>query len=104
MVGVAITAGEIVGGGLVKPIGHMKLQAICVMVCATLFLGLMGLATINSSGLAMGLVFMGTFFVGWNEALVFPICSIVIPDQAQIGAAIGAAGSIRSVISTIAST
>ena len=52
----------------------------------------------------MGLVFAGVFFVGWNEALVFPICSIVIPNQEEIGAAIGAAGSMRSVISTIAST
>ena len=65
---------------------------------------MMGLATITSAALAMGLVFAGVFFVGWNEALVFPICSIVIPDQAEIGAGIGAAGSIRSVISTIAST
>lgn len=64
----------------------------------------MGLATIDSTSLAMGLVFAGVFFVGWNEALVLPICSIVIPDQDQIGAAVGAAGSIRSTISTIAST
>lgn len=64
----------------------------------------MGLATINSVALASAFVFLGVFFVGWNEALVLPICSIVIPDQNEIGAAIGAAGSMRSVISTIAST
>lgn len=64
----------------------------------------MGLSTISSSALAMGLVFAGTFFVGWNEALVLPICSIVVPTQDEIGRAIGAAGSMRSVISTVAST
>jgi hypothetical protein len=64
----------------------------------------MGLTKIDTTGMAMGLVFAATFFVGWNEALVLPICSIVVPDQGEIGRAIGAAGSLRSVISTVAST
>ena len=33
LVGIAITSGEMVGGAAVKPLGHMKIQAICVMVC-----------------------------------------------------------------------
>ena len=39
LVGIAITTGEVVGGAAVKPLGHMKIQAITVMVLATLFLG-----------------------------------------------------------------
>ncbi|KIW07445.1 uncharacterized protein PV09_02284 [Verruconis gallopava] len=104
LVGIAVTIGEMIGGGLAERLGKLKYQCIAVMTAATLFLGLMGFSTITSSGLAMGLVFMGTFFVGWNEALVLPICSIVVPNQKEIGRAIGAAGSMRSVVSTVAST
>lgn len=63
----------------------------------------MGLADINSVGLALGLVFIGTFFVGYNESIVLPICSIVIPDQDEIGTAVGVTGSVRSAVSTVAS-
>lgn len=52
----------------------------------------------------MALVFLATTFVGWNEALVLPICTIAIRDQEEIGTAAGIAGSSRSAISTVAST
>lgn len=52
----------------------------------------------------MALVFLATTFVGWNEALVLPICTIAIRDQEEIGTAAGIAGSSRSAVSTVAST
>jgi hypothetical protein len=64
----------------------------------------MALNTINTPHMAMGLVFMASMLVGWNEGLVLPICSIRIRDQQQIGAGVGVAGSARSAISTIAQT
>lgn len=39
LVGIAITTGEMVGGAMLKPLGHMKYQCIAVMCLATLFLG-----------------------------------------------------------------
>jgi hypothetical protein len=64
----------------------------------------MAINTIDSPKTAMALVFLATTFVGWNEALVLPICSMRIRDQQEIGTAIGVAGSARSAISTVAST
>jgi hypothetical protein len=58
----------------------------------------------DTPGIAISFMFLATIFVGWNEALVLPICTIVIPDQAEIGTAAGVAGSSRSAISTVAST
>lgn len=82
MVDIAITAGELIDDAIAKHIGRIRFKAVDVVTGATLPLGLMGLATINSSGLVVDLVLMGTFSVSWNEAVVFPICSIIIPDQA----------------------
>ena len=47
---------------------------------------------------------MAITFIGYNEALVLPICSIRIKDQQEIGTAVGVAGSARSAISTVAAT
>jgi hypothetical protein len=54
--------------------------------------------------MAIAFILLATIFIGWNEALVLPICTIAIPDQADIGTAAGIAGSSRSAISTVAST
>lgn len=64
----------------------------------------MALTNVDTPAMASAFVFWAVFFVGWNEALVFPIVTFMIPDQGDIGAAIGAAGSARSAISTVAST
>lgn len=52
----------------------------------------------------MAFIMIATTFIGWNEALVLPICTIAIRDQQEIGTAAGIAGSSRSAISTVAST
>jgi hypothetical protein len=53
---------------------------------------------------AMALVFLAVTMVGYNEAIMLPIATIAIRDQAEIGTAAGIAGSCRSAISTVAST
>lgn len=80
------------------------MQCFCVITLGTLFLGLGALCNPNTPKTAIALVFIATTFVGWNEALVLPICTIAIRDQEEIGTAAGIAGSSRSFISTIAST
>jgi hypothetical protein len=122
LVGIGITVGEIIGGGVAKVclpsgfrlphqltfylqnFGHWKIQCICVITLGTLLLGLTALCTPETPKTAMALIMLATTFIGWNEALVLPICTIAIRDQAEIGTAAGIAGSSRSAISTIAST
>ncbi|KAF2646390.1 MFS general substrate transporter [Massarina eburnea CBS 473.64] len=104
LVGIGITIGEIIGGTVAKNFGHWKIQCFCVITLGTIFLGLGALCNPNTPNTAMALVFVATAFIGWNEALVLPICTIAIRDQGEIGTAAGIAGSSRSAISTIAST
>lgn len=45
-----------------------------------------------------------SFLIGWNESVCLTNAGIELEDQQEIGTAVGMAGSIRSAISTIAST
>lgn len=49
-------------------------------------------------------LFLGCFAMGWMEVVGLAITGIAIRDQAEIGTAVGVAGSMRSTVSTIAST
>jgi hypothetical protein len=93
-----------IGGSFAKMIGKTKFQCLFVITLGTLLLGVMAVCDINTPHTAMALVFIATIFVGWNEAIVLPICSMRIRNQQEIGTAVGVAGSARSAISTIAST
>lgn len=68
-----------------------------------MFAGL-SVATPDTPNLAMVLVSLSSFAVGWGEVLVITICTIAIRDQQDVGVASGVAGSIRSAISTVFST
>ena len=89
---------------LTQNFGHWKIQCFCVITLGTLFLGLTALCNPNTPSMAMAFIFIATTFIGWNESLVLPICTIAIRDQNEIGTAAGIAGSSRSAISTVAST
>ncbi|ORY15284.1 fungal trichothecene efflux pump [Clohesyomyces aquaticus] len=104
LVGIGITVGEVIGGGIAKNLGRWKLQCIVVMTLGTLLLGLGAVCKPDTPKTAMALMFLATTFIGWNEALVLPICTISIRSQEEIGTAAGIAGSSRSAISTVAST
>jgi len=64
----------------------------------------MASVTPNTPKTAMALEFLAVTMVGYNEAIMLPIATIAIRDQAEIGTAAGLAGSARSAISTVAST
>lgn len=50
------------------------------------------------------LLTLSCFLIGWNESVCLTNAGIELDDQRQIGTAVGMAGSIRSAISTIASS
>lgn len=50
------------------------------------------------------LVNISSFLIGWNESVCITNAGIEVDDQREIGTAVGMAGSIRSTISTIASS
>ncbi|CAK7222137.1 hypothetical protein SBRCBS47491_004767 [Sporothrix bragantina] len=104
LVGIGITIGEIIGGTFAKHIGKFKFQLLALITISTISLGAMTTCTPDTPKTAMGLVFLASTAVGWAEAIVLPACNICIEDQNEIGTATGIAGSLRSAISTVAST
>jgi hypothetical protein len=52
----------------------------------------------------MAFLFLGCFSLGWMEVVGLPITGIAIDSQAEIGTAVGLAGSMRATVATIGST
>jgi cellobiose-specific phosphotransferase system component IIC len=50
----------------------------------------------------IALLSIGIFFIGWNESVCLSCAGIELLDQQEIGTAVGAAGSIRSAVSSVA--
>ncbi|EPE03357.1 trichothecene efflux pump [Ophiostoma piceae UAMH 11346] len=61
------------------------------------------LGEISGCDRVIGLLFVGTLFVGWYESNSFTLTTILVHDQAEIGTAAGLGGSARSNISTVCS-
>jgi hypothetical protein len=59
--------------------------------------------TVDTKNMAIALITIGAFFIGWNESVCLSNSGIELLDQREIGTAVGAAGSIRSAISSVAS-
>lgn len=49
----------------------------------------------------MALIFIGCFFIGWNESICLTNSTILVRDQREIGVAGGTAGSVRAALSAV---
>lgn len=72
-------------------------------IIANALLAAIAASTPDTKDLAIGLIIVGSFFIGWNESVCLSTSGIELLDQREIGTAVGAAGSIRSAISSVAS-
>lgn len=104
LIGIFILVGEIAGGLLGKPIGHLKWQCVITVLISGLFFGLTATSTPGSKARSSAFVALGTFAIGWAESLAITIVTISAWDQTKLGSASGVAGSIRFFIASIAST
>jgi hypothetical protein len=57
--------------------------------------------TADNKSAELALIFMGCFFIGWNETVCLANATIMLHDQQEIGVAGGVAGAIRGAISAI---
>jgi hypothetical protein len=57
--------------------------------------------TADNKSTELALIFMGCFFIGWNETVCLANATIMLHDQQEIGVAGGVAGAIRGAISAI---
>lgn len=46
-------------------------------------------ATPDTRDLAMGLIMVSSFFIGWNESVTLSLSGIELLDQREIGTAVG---------------
>ncbi|KAE9365499.1 MFS general substrate transporter [Stipitochalara longipes BDJ] len=102
--GGAAIAGQITGGLLSKKVGKQKYQLIVMCTLTVIFLGACACATPYNQNTVIVLLFLGTFFNGWADSVGLTITSLCIPSQAEIGTAVGVGASLRSTVSTIATT
>ncbi|KAF2439291.1 MFS general substrate transporter [Karstenula rhodostoma CBS 690.94] len=103
-VGLFITIGQIVGGFAGKKIGHLKWQCVIGITLGAICFGSMATCGVGTKARASALVGVGVFFIGWTEGAAITIVTLAAKDQFALGTSAGVAGSIRFLISSIAST
>ncbi|KAL1895421.1 hypothetical protein Sste5346_005227 [Sporothrix stenoceras] len=101
IVGLGIIFGQVIGGMLAKAIGKTKIQCMVVFLLGAIFLAAMATTTPESKNLAIALLTVGCFFIGWNESVCLANATICVRNQREIGVAGGMAGSIRAAICAV---
>ncbi|KAL5363379.1 fungal trichothecene efflux pump [Aspergillus floccosus] len=99
-----MVVGQILGGGLAAAIGKQKYQCMFVLVAGGALLAAMAYSTPSTLHGTAALLNLSCFLIGWNESVCLTNAGIELEDQREIGTAVGMAGSIRSTISTVASS
>lgn len=101
-IGGGLGLGEIAGAALTTTGGHLKAKFIFSTVVATAFTASLA-ATTTSKAKSTALIVIAAAGIGMLESLTIVAVTIVIKDQSELGAGVGAYGSIRSMAGVIAS-
>ncbi|KAI1612560.1 fungal trichothecene efflux pump [Exophiala viscosa] len=102
--GFAIVIGQVSAGALSASIGKQKFQCMAVLSLGGAFLAAMAYSKPSTLVGSACLIALASLFIGWNESVCLTNAGIEVEDQQEIGTAVGMAGSIRSAISTVASS
>jgi hypothetical protein len=101
VVGLGVISGQFVGGVVSEPIGKTRIQCMVVFALGGTFFGACATITPDNKATMIALVYLGCFFIGWNETICLANSTILVKDQRMIGAAGGVAGSMRAFICAI---
>ncbi|KAF2652922.1 fungal trichothecene efflux pump [Lophiostoma macrostomum CBS 122681] len=101
IVGIALIAGEVVAGAILKKAPLVKYHMIFSVSGLLVFNGLASLGNSDREGLATGMTFMTSFFVGWIECVAIVVASLVIPPE-NIGVGCAFFASTRAITGSIA--
>lgn len=101
IIGLGMIGGQITGGALAKKIGKMRYQVMGAFAVGAIFLACAAVATPDNKNTAIALIFLGCFWIGWNESVCLSNSTICVHDQREIGIAGGMAGSIRAAICAV---
>ena len=101
LVGVGIISGQITGGLLAKKLGKTKIQVMVVFLIGGIFLACAAVGTPDNEATTTALIFLGTFWIGWNESVCLANVVICLKDQREVGVAGGLAASLRAAICAV---
>ncbi|KAF2465115.1 MFS general substrate transporter [Lindgomyces ingoldianus] len=101
IIGIGIITGQIAAGFLAVPIGKTRYQCMGVFLIGGIFLGSAAVSNVGNFGTTVALIFLGCFFIGWNESICLANATILVKDQREIGVAGGTAGSVRAAICAV---
>ncbi|KAK8102197.1 hypothetical protein PG984_015343 [Apiospora sp. TS-2023a] len=105
VVGGGVLLGQCISGLSISYVPRVKLQTICSSVCAAAFIAsLAGVIGPGESSSHTGVIVLGIFAtvaVGFNENIAFPGVTLLF-DACDIGLAVGALASIRSMGGAVA--
>lgn len=99
--GLGINLGEITCGFTGRIIGRQKLQAVVVMFLGGLFFALIAACGPDDKSKVIAFVFLGSYFIGYNETIMIVTAGMVTDDQQELGSALGLLGSSRAAISNV---
>lgn len=101
LVGAGTNIGQLSSAVLARHLGNQRIQFIVSVGCGGAFLGAVACATPYNMNTAATLMTIGCFFTGYIDSVGLAMAGICIKNQKDIGTAVGIAGSLRSVVSTI---
>jgi hypothetical protein len=90
-----------VAAGLARYVTQVKWQLVACLVISTSLIAANACATVDNKTTVICLTVIGGFFLGYAEGVSLTLCSVFITDQADIGTAVGAAGTGRFMIATL---
>lgn len=93
-----------IAAGFARFITLVKWQLIVCLVVSSALIGGNASATVDNRTTIICLTVIGGFFLGYAEGVSLTLCSVFIKNQADIGAAVGAAGTVRFMVATLGST
>ncbi|OCK77436.1 MFS general substrate transporter [Lepidopterella palustris CBS 459.81] len=96
--------GVISGGLVARRVTHIKWQCVLAISLGGLFFGLVATCNPDTRSRACAFVAIGSCFVGWTESLAITAVTVTAYDQSELGSSGGVAGSIRYLITSIATT
>ena len=102
LVGLGFITGQISAGLLARRIGKTRYQVMVAYLVGGIFLASAATITADNKKSQIALIYIGCVFIGWNESICLSNVAILVHDQREIGVAGGLAGSVRSIISSIA--
>ncbi|KAI9812933.1 MAG: hypothetical protein M1827_004451 [Pycnora praestabilis] len=102
-VGGGTLLGNIIGGLCCENLGHQKWQLVVAACMMTGFIGGLSASTADTIHMSTALVTLGSMAVGFMECSAFTTAPLCLEPE-DIGLASGVLGSVRSALSTIATS